>query len=96
MVAETEMAEAVMRIAAAQSNGVASYSRLRREIPRHVRLTAGDLAMSSVRKGEPMWHQIFRNIKSHFTSPGNAIHEGWLEHVPKTGYRITPAGRARL
>lgn len=91
-VGEDQMAVAVMRIAAAQSNGVASYKRLRREVPHHVYLGQDDLRGSVPRNGEPMWHQIFRNIKSHSDVPGNAIADGYLEHVNRTGYRITPKG----
>ena len=91
---EVNIAKAVLKIAGAENNGVASYGRLRKEIPGHVNLTPADLAMSGTRPNEPMWHQIFRNIKSHFVEPGNAISEGYLEHVPRVGYRITPKGRA--
>jgi hypothetical protein len=52
--------------------------------------------MSGTRPGEPMWHQIVRNIKSHDAANGNFIERGLLEHIPRVGYRITTAGRARL
>jgi hypothetical protein len=93
---EPEIALAVMRIANAQSNGVASYSRLRKDIPSYVPLMPDDLRISATRPREPMWHQIFRNIKSHFVEDGNAISEGLLEHVRRVGYRITPKGQSYL
>ena len=96
MAREEKFAKAVLRIAGAQANGVASYRRCRAEMANHVNLTLADLAPSGTRPGEPMWHQIVRNIKSHSHDEGNFIHEGLLEHVPRVGYRITNAGRVRL
>lgn len=93
---EHVISAATLKIAAAHPNGVATFKRLRSDIPKHISLTKSDLAPSSTRGGEPMWHQIVRNIKSHDKVEGNYIAEGWLEHVPRSGYRITPAGRVRL
>ena len=93
---ETEIAEVVLRVAAQQPNRVASHRRLRKEVPNLIKLTPADLAPSATRNGEPMWHQIVRNIKSHHEAPGNFIAEGWLMHVPRVGYKITPAGIKRL
>ena len=39
-----------------------------------------------------MWHQIVRNIKSHAGEANNYITMGYLEHVKRTGYKITAAG----
>ena len=93
---EDKIAMGVIRIAAAQPNGIASFHRLRKEIPGVVKLSASESAPSSTRPGEPMWHQIVRNIKSHCTDEGNAIAEGWLVHVPRVGYQVTPAGRKKV
>lgn len=95
-VAEDKIAVGVLKIAAAQANGIATFRRLRKEIPSVVKLNDADLAPSATRPGEPMWHQIVRNIKSHHTDEGNAIAEGWLTHVPRVGYAITPAGRKKV
>ena len=43
-----------------------------------------------------MWHQIVRNIKSHDGDDNNYIAMGYLEHIPRTGYRVTAAGRIHL
>jgi hypothetical protein len=40
-----------------------------------------------------MWEQKVRNIKSHSEAPGNFICEGYLEHVPDVGHRVTEAGK---
>lgn len=95
-ISEEDMARFAMEIAAGNQNGEVTYDELRRRIPTMTTLDAADLSQSQVRDKEPMWHQIFRNIKSHSKSPGNAIFDGRLEHVPDTGYRITSHGRAWL
>lgn len=96
MATEQDIARGVMRIAANQGNGIATFSRCRREIPGLVRLNAANNAPSQTRPGEPMWHQIVRNIKSHDIAGTNYIAQGLLEHVPSVGYRITNDGRAHL
>jgi hypothetical protein len=90
---ETKIALGVLRIADAQSSRVASFRRLYDQIPVVMKLTAADCAESETRPGEPMWHQIVRNIQSHHAAEGNYIAEGYLEHIPRVGYRITDAGR---
>ena len=93
---EHVIAEAVLRVAEREKNGIATFKRLYLEIPSLVALSADDLAGSRTRNGEPMWRQIVRNIKSHDKADGNAISEGWLVHVPRVGYRITDAGRRHI
>ena len=93
---EEEMAKLVMIIAAGDPNGIATFDALRQQVPTMVKLDAADIAPSMPRNPEPMWHQIFRNIKSHSTTPGNAIYDGRLTHVPDRGYCITAHGRAWL
>ena len=93
---EWEISQAVLRIAATRPNGIASFRRLYSEIPDEITLTSADLNPSLTRNGEPMWHQIVRNIKSHDVAEGNAIAEGLLLHVPRVGYQITAAGRAHI
>ncbi|WP_140847287.1 hypothetical protein [Sphingomonas glacialis] len=93
---EEDMAKLAMIIASNQANGVATFNAFRNRVPTMVHLDAGDLAPSTPRNPEPMWHQIFRNIKSHSTTPGNAIYDGRLEHIPRVGYRITNHGRGWL
>jgi len=93
---EDEIALGVLRIAAAQIDGRATFERLYADIPRVVNLTRDDWKGSTTRNGEPMWHQIVRNIQSHHTADGNFIQRGLLEHVPGKGYSATPKGRAYL
>lgn len=93
---EHEIGLAVMRIAEAQHNGIATHARVRKQLPDLVNLSTDDWAESPTRPGEPMWHQIVRNIRSHHTTEGNFIETGYLEHIPRVGYRITEAGRRYL
>lgn len=95
MADEREIGIAVMRIAAANS-GLCTFERAYQEVPQHVVLSPDNLAPSLTRAGELMWQQLVRNIKSHDTTSGNLIAEGYLEHVPGVGYRLTNAGEAYL
>lgn len=91
-VTEEDISVAVARIAKSRKDGVCSHRRARTEVPNLVALTPDDRAPSVTRKGEEMWHQLVRNIKSHDAADGNFIERGILESVPRVGYRITPAG----
>lgn len=93
---EREISAAVIRIAAKQKNGLATFKRIYAELPNEITLSASDKLPSSTRNGEPMWHQIVRNIKSHDNTEGNAIFEGLLTHHPRVGYQVTNAGRESL
>lgn len=93
---ETEIGLAVLRIAAASSNGVATLHRLKKEIPNFVKLSDADQRVSETRPNEQVWEQRIRNIKSHSMTPGNIIAEGYAKHYPRVGYGITDAGRAHL
>jgi len=93
---ENEIAFAIMQIAVKQSNGRATFHRLRKEIPIYINLSASDTRPSLTRNGEPMWHQIVRNVKSHYDVEGNFIYEGYLAHVPRVGYSITEKGKKYL
>jgi hypothetical protein len=94
-VTENQVALAVCQIAANEPNRVATFARLKREIPQRLNLSAEDRIQSATRPNEEMWEQLIRNIKSHSEAPGNYIKEGYLEHLPKIGYRVTRAGLQR-
>ena len=95
MADEWDIAVGVMRIAAA-NGGLCTFDAAYHDIPSLVHLSPDNLAPSATRGGEPMWHQLVRNIKSHDQTDGNAISEGYLEHVLGVGYRITPSGTRYL
>lgn len=93
---ETQIALAALRVAAGQPEGIASFARLKREIPELIKLSAEDLERSQTRPNEAMWEQQIRNIKSHHQTEGNYICEGYLRHIPKVGYEATEGGRLHL
>jgi len=93
---ENDVAKAVMNIAANQPNGLATFRRCYAEVPNYLALNAAERALSLTRPGEPMWHQLVRNIQSHHDADGNFIERGLLNHVHRTGYQITAAGRRWL
>jgi predicted secreted Zn-dependent protease len=91
-VTENDIAMAVLKIARSRPNGICTLDDARNEVPNHVTLGAADLAESTTRPGEQMWHQLIRNIQSHHEAEGNFINDGLLTHVPGRGYKITKAG----
>jgi hypothetical protein len=95
-VTETDIAEATLRIAAEELDGIARFRHLKRKIPQYLPLSIHNKIKSKTRPGEEMWEQQIRNIKSHHASPGNYIADGYLQHVPGVGYRITDRGRLRI
>lgn len=95
-VTENDVALAIVRIAASRSNDLCTFHRARVEVPNYVTLSSADLAQSETRPSEPMWHQLIRNIKSHYEAEGNYINDGNLVHVPRKGYMVTAAGKSLL
>lgn len=92
---EEDIAFGVLVISAFQPNGIASFYRLKIEIPNHVRLSNFDTAQSIMRPNEEMWMQNLRNITAHRGVPGNFIHDGYLVHIPRVGFQITESGLRR-
>lgn len=95
-VSENQVAYVAIQIAANQSNGIATFKRIKSDLPKYIDLSPEDRRMSKTRPREEVWEQRIRNIKSHYQSEGNYICEGYLEHVPRSGYRITERGRRYL
>ena len=87
MADENDIARGVIQIAQA-NGGLCTFTLAYQEIPNYVVLDTANCAPSTTRPGEPMWHQLVRNIKSHDTHPGNFIYDGYLIHVPDIGYKI--------
>lgn len=95
-ITEEDVARIAVAIGAERADGIASYSALRREVPRRYALSAMDMVQSITRPREKIWEQKIRNIKSHYEAEGNFIYEGYLTHVPRIGYRVTDFGRRSL
>lgn len=95
-ITEEDVALIAVAIGAERTDGIASYSALRREVPKRYALSSMDLVQSVTRPCEKIWEQKIRNIKSHYEAEGNFIYEGYLTHVPRIGYRVTDLGRKLL
>jgi hypothetical protein len=93
---EDDIAQCVARIAKGRPDKLCTFARAKSQIPGMIHLTKGDLELSTVRRGEPMWHQLIRNIKSHDSADGNWIDRGLLEHSPRKGYFVTAKGEKYL
>ena len=93
---ENEIGDAILFIANDNRNGIATFPGIRERLPSLIDLSREDRSCSATRPGEELWEQIVRNIKSNSTKSENYIFDGYLEHVPRTGYRITPKGGNRL
>lgn len=94
-VTESDIAEVTLQIALNKDDGIATFRELKANIPQYLPLSIHDKIKSKTRPGEEMWEQQIRNIKSHSSTEGNFIAEGYLQHVPGRGYRITEQGRQR-
>jgi len=95
-VTEVDVSIGTLLVAASRPDGIATFHRLRKELPKYLKLSAGDRVQSITRPNEELWQQLIRNIKSHSNVPGNFIYEGYVIHVPRVGYRITDNGRRYL
>lgn len=96
-VPEAAVAWAILEAAAARDDGFISYADLRSELPAFLPpLTDADRFFPLSHPKQCRWHQTIRNVATHSTVRGNPINRGWLIHVPREGFKITPAGRQRL
>ena len=93
---EPKFGLAVMQILAASPDGEATVRTLIKEVPNYIKLTAEDKEPSQTRPAEQMWEQRVRNLKSHYKTKGNVIHEGFVAHVGPGGYFLTKAGLLHL
>lgn len=91
---EAEIGKAVLRILKDQPSGEASIPRLKRELPKYIKLTQDDCAASPTRNGEEVWEQQVRNLVSHRRTAGNIIAEGYATYRPRW-LKITDLGRKR-
>lgn len=94
-VTENDIAYAICQIGKTSPDGVVTYDQCRKEIPNIVNLSDEDRTQSQTRPNEELWEQQIRNIKSHSAQEGNYICEGYLEHLPKVGFRVTQSGKIR-
>lgn len=95
-ISEAEVALATMQFLRSQPGHEASIDEIVSALPGYLMLGADDQAQSATRPNEQMWEQQVRNIVSHKAASGNAIHDGYLEHVPPGRLRLTSAGETHL
>jgi len=60
---ESDIALATLQIAASRRDGIATFHRLKREIPDYVKLSDADREQSLTRRNEEIWEQLIRNIR---------------------------------
>lgn len=89
---ETELGLAAMRFLATRPAGQATMRTIIKRLPSFIALTAEDREPSGVRRGEQMWEQRVRNLKSHDNTEGNILAEGLVERPTRGNYRLTEAG----
>jgi hypothetical protein len=95
-ITENEVGNAVLRILATCPDGKATVTKLKIELPNHIRLSADDQVGSETRTNEELWEQQVRNLKSHSPTSGNIFHEGYVAQVTRGVWQITDAGRRRI
>ena len=93
---EPKLGLAVMQVLASRPENKASVRTLIRYVPDFITLTAEDHNPSTIRKGEEMWEQRVRNLKSHDKASGNVLAEGYVKHIRRAMYQLTKAGRLHL
>lgn len=91
---EHEISDAVLRYLDQLHGGGASVSHIKKELPKHIKLTVGDRKPSGSRN-EESWVQRMGNIVSHRDTPGNIINDGLVEYR-RNWLSITAAGRNHL
>ena len=94
-VTERQVAEAVLRILAANEQGYFTIARLKGLLPEFLPLSVSDRAPSPTRETEEVWEQQLRNIVSHRHLSGNIVFEGFATYKPRS-LEITPSGRAHV
>ena len=95
-ISETELGREVLKLAHNKPSGFICYVCLKDEIENLGILGPEDQKPSETRANENVWEQQIRNLVSHKHNPGNIIHEGYAEHIPSLGFRITDSGQNYL
>ena len=95
-VTEREIGLAVLRALQVEPQLQASIQTLIDKLPKYLNLTDLDYEPSATRPNESLWEQKVRNLKSHDKTEGNIIGEGYAEHIPDYGYRLTSSGSKHL
>lgn len=92
---EVEARTIMLKIAATKPSRCVLMRDIRAALPRYFDLTAEDLKISKTRKGEPLWHQIVRNVVSHQKSPTGPFVRG-LATIEGSKFSVTNGGLTYL
>jgi hypothetical protein len=95
-ISEHDIGFGVLDVLANEPYGRATVRKIKQEIPNYVRLSSQDHDPSFTRKGEELWEQQVRNLKSHSKSPGNIFCDGYVVQVARGVWQLTPLGRRRV
>jgi len=91
-ITEAEIADLIVDYLRGKPGGRGVIAEFIAEIRRQVTLSAEDRRPSKTRRGEEIWEQRVRNIRSHKDSASNAIYQGRLIAIPG-GYALGRLGR---
>jgi hypothetical protein len=95
-ITEAAVGFAVLQILGKCPDGAVSVEKLKRELPKYLKLTAAALTPSDLRATEEIWEQQLRDLKSHEKTAGNVFAEGFVEPISKGIWKITHAGTLHL
>jgi hypothetical protein len=94
MTTEADVIVPVLKVLEESLLGELTTTEIREEVKRRITLSERDLRPLRNRPDVTI-DQIIRNVKSHKMVPGNPVHDGLLEDIPR-GLRITHLGRSFL
>jgi hypothetical protein len=95
-ITEAEVGFAVLKILGKCPEGAVSVEKLKRELPKYLKLPEPNQTPLDIRATEEIWEQQVRALKSHDKTAGNVFAEGFVEAVSKGIWKITDAGTSQL
>ena len=95
-ITDAEVGFAVLKILGKCPEGAVSVEKLKRELPKYLKLLEVHQTPSDIRATEEIWEQQIRNLKSHDKATGNVFAEGLVEAISKGIWKITDAGTLQL
>jgi hypothetical protein len=95
-ITEAEVGFAILKILGKCPEGAVSVEKLKRELPKYLKLSDADQTPLDIRAAEEIWEQQVRKLKSHDTTAGNVFAEGFVVAVSKGIWKITDAGTLQL
>lgn len=93
---ERKLGLAVMQVLASRPALKAHVRTLIKHVPDYITLSSDVTKQSETRPQEEVWEQRVRNLKSHDMSEGNVINDGYVMHIGRGMYELTPIGLNHL